>query len=181
MRTPINYLYLRISLIFTLVTMAISGCVTDYGPGPIEPSNLPAAETPVLETILDTDHQHLVPYHASGVYEMSPGASFELRLRAIWPSNIQIKIDDQLLPEVKDSSSHPDLDSTGYFRISDPILVTSTDSRYFWRVYVALPLDKREIANFSLSVIDTSQNLNLSGLEKEAAPLQISIVRPPIL
>ena len=47
-----------------------------------------AAETPILETILDVDHNQVAWFHvtdannSTGVYEVLPGRRLELRLRA---------------------------------------------------------------------------------------------------
>src|SRR6266496_18435 len=160
--------------ICVLTLALVAGCKTT------SVINLPAAETPILETILDIDKNLIVPYHASGVFEMSPGGSLrrlELRLRAIYPSDIQVKIDNNLLPEVKDSASHPELDSSGYCRISEVRVVHSSDSRRFWRVFVVLPLAKRDSVYLRLTVHDVSQNANLSDGAKEAVPLAIFIDR----
>ena len=99
---------------------------------------LPAAETPILETILDIDNNVLAPFHPttddSNIFEIAPGKRLELRLRAIWPSDIQVRIEGQNLAEVKDSASHPELDSFGYYRISETRPIDAIDPRFFWRV-----------------------------------------------
>jgi hypothetical protein len=165
----------KIIFLLALSIVPITGCSGTNRPV----ITLPAAETPVLETILDIDNNLLAPFHTSGVFEVQPGRRFELRLRAIWPSEIRVKIGNQSLPEVKDAASHPELDSSGYYRISDVRQVHTGDPRFFWRVFVVLPLDKRANVNFAMTVHDISQNQNLSGTDKEALPLQIAVVRTP--
>src|SRR5438552_13418753 len=90
----------KVMFLLALLVVPIDGCS-----GTIPPIiHLPPAETPILETILDLDNHLLAPFHASGVFEMQSGTRFELRLRAVWPSNIQVKIENQSLPEVKDTA-----------------------------------------------------------------------------
>ena len=166
----------KIMFLLAVLIIPITGC-----PGTNPPViNLPPAETPLLETILDFDNNLLAPFHAAGVFEMQPGRRFELRLRAVWPSELRVKIENRSLPEVKDTASHPELDSSGYYRISDVRPIHTSDPRFFWRVFVVLPLDKRGNVNFAMTVHDISQNQNLSGTDKEALPLQITVVRTPI-
>src|SRR5947208_9909837 len=64
-----------------ILIVIISACKTT------SVTDLPAAETPILETVLDIDKNLIVPYHALGVFEISPGGSLrrlEHRLRAIF-------------------------------------------------------------------------------------------------
>jgi hypothetical protein len=184
---------LSFRLFFKLISIALSavlivGCYQVSPNGtptistPIGPIiNLPQAETPVLETILDVDDNLIIPYNAMGAFETQQWVKrVELRLRAIWPTDIQIKVEGQALPEVKDTASHPELDSSGYYRLSDPIPVHASDPRFFWKVLVVLPLDKRGYVDFTMTVHDISRNPNLSGTDKEAPPLQINIRRTPV-
>jgi len=143
------------------------------------PVNLPAAETPILETILDPARMTIAPYHAAGIFEMQPGTSLELRLRAAWPTDIQVKVENQLLPEVHDTASHPELAASGFFRISETRVIHSADPRLFWRVLVVLPAAKVS-SNVAISVIDVSRNSSFTGPQKEAPPLQILVFRTPV-
>ena len=175
MTTRFTFRSFKILFLLAALIVPIIGCSNT----PI--ITLPAAETPILETILDVDNNLIAPFHATGVFEMQPARRIELRLRAIWPSTIQVEIENQLLPEVKDGADHPELDSSGYYRVFDPTPVLSgdnSDGRFFWRVLVVLPLSKRGNVNYTMTVHDISQNPNLSGTDKEATPLQISVFRP---
>jgi hypothetical protein len=167
--------WLIMLFLLTLFLVSVSACNTN---GPIV--TLPAAETPILETIYDIDNNLIAPFNAAGSFEMLPGRRFELRLRAIWPSNIQIKIENQALPEVKDTASHPELDNSGYYRLFDPVPVATSDPRFFWRVLVVLPDDKRGSVDYTMTVHDISQNENLTGSQKEAPPLEIKVNRTGI-
>lgn len=162
--------------ILVLAILPIPGCEGSGSPV----ISFPAAETPILETILDVDNNLIAPFHASGAFTIQPGRRLELRLRAIWPSDIQLRIDNQTLPEVKDSATHPELDPSGYFRISDVRPVHTSDPRFFSRVLVVLPLAKRGNVDFMLTVHDISQNPNLTGPSKEAPELQIMVSRSPL-
>ena len=158
-----------ITLLLLTIIVSISGC----GLG----NAMPPAETPILETILDIDHHVLAAYHAVGVFEMQPTKRIELRLRAIGFSIIEVKIENKALPKVTDSASHPELESSGYYRILDDIPISNIDPHYFWRVLVVLPVDKQGNVNFAMTVHDTSLNPDLSGTDKEAQPLQILVFR----
>jgi hypothetical protein len=168
---------LRLLLSLLVLILPISGCRD--GKPLVNPP--PAAETPVLETILDIDNNLLAPFHPSGVFEMLQGRRLELRLRAQFPSTIRVMIENQTLPEVTDSAAHPELDASGYYRISETRPIQASDPRFFWRVLVVLPLDKRGNVNYVMSVHNISQDQNLTGTQKEAAPLQITVSRTPVL
>ena len=164
------------NLAFILIVLLSACGPPGGGDGPI--INLPPAETPIIETILDIDHDLLAPYHAAGVFEMQPGKRLELRLRVVWPSNIQVMVENQTLPEVKDSHTHPELDSSGYYRLVEQYPIGIGDPRFFWRVFVVLPLDKRGNVNYTMTLRNISQNPDLSGTEKE---LKIIVFRTPVL
>jgi hypothetical protein len=57
---------------------------------------LPAAETPVLETLLDIDNNAIAAFGAPGVFQMLPGQRIELRFRAMYPTNIGVGIEGDL-------------------------------------------------------------------------------------
>ena len=95
---------------------------------------LPAAESPVLETLLDIDNNAIAAFGAPGVFQMLPGRRIELRFRAMYPTNIQVGIDANRLPEVTDTAAHPELD--GYFHTQAAVPVSGSDPRFFWRVLV---------------------------------------------
>ena len=175
-----NHSFKILFLLAILIVSIAAGCVHNEprGNGPI--INLPPAETPVIETIYDPFNKLIAPMHASGWYEIQPGSKFELRLRAIWPSDIQVKIEDQALPKVTDDRNHPELDSSGYYRVADVQPIHVSDPRFFWRVVVTLPLDKRGDVDFLMTIHDISMNQDLTGREKEALPLQIPIRRTPL-
>jgi hypothetical protein len=98
---------------------------------------LPAAETPVLETLLDIDNNAIAAFGAPGVFQMLPGQRIELRFRAMYPTNIGVGIDANRLPEVNDTAAHPELD--GFFHTQAAVSVSGSDPRFFWRVLVVLP------------------------------------------
>ncbi len=101
-----------ISFLVMVFVVSLSGCGSS---GHTDISPPPPAETPILETILDIDNNLIAPYHATGIFEMQPGKSLELRLRAIHPSFVRVRIDGKALFEVTDSASHPEMDSNGYY------------------------------------------------------------------
>ena len=172
-----NYSSKMVLLVAILLASVASIASTCTSSEPI--INLPPAETPVLETIYDFDNKLIAPMHAAGWFEMQPGRRFVLRLRAMWPTDLQVRIENQLLPKVEDTASHPELESSGYYRISGPTLVHVSDPRFFWEVSVFLPLDKRGNVDFTMTVHDISRNPNLSGVAKEAPPLEIRVRRTP--
>lgn len=131
------------------------------------PVNLPPAEVPVLETILDVDHNLIAPFGSPGVFQMKPGQRIELRLRVPYPSNVGVGIENKRLPEVTDTASHPELD--GYFHVQSVTAVDASDPHFFYRVLVVLPQIQRGTVNYALSIFDTSQNQNLTGTQKEAS------------
>jgi hypothetical protein len=139
---------------------------------------LPAAESPVLETLLDIDNNAIAAFGAPGVFQMLPGRKIELRFRAMYPTNIQVGIDAKRLPEVTDTAAHPELD--GYFHTQAAVPVSSADPRFFWRVLVVLPQAQQSIVNYTLSIFNISQDQNLSGNQKEAAS-SFTIFRTPNL
>ena len=170
MRTQSFHHILQELLSFAFI-ISISGC--DVG-GILKA--MPPAETPILETILDLDSKLLVPFHAFGVFEMPPNKRIELRLRAIEFSSIEVRIEGQALPKVTDNDSHPELDSSGYYRIYDVVPIAKNDPRAFWKVRVVLP-DSKKGVNFEMTVHDFSLNPDLSGVEKAAPPLLIDFSR----
>jgi hypothetical protein len=56
---------------------------------------------------------------------------------------------------VTDSAGHPELDATGYYRISDVSPVSAGDPRFFWRVFVSLPTEAHGGVDYALTVTDT--------------------------
>src|SRR5437762_8503294 len=80
-------------------------------PGPKPTIVLPAAETPVLETILDIDARQLIPFNPAGEYyrvTTAPLNRMYLRLRAPWPTDLNVSIEGTSLPIVTDTASHPE-------------------------------------------------------------------------
>jgi hypothetical protein len=141
--------------------------------------NLPAAQTPVLETILDIDNNAIGPFGPPGVFQMRAGQRIELRLRIPYPSNVGVGIDNRRLPEVTDTASHPELD--GYFHVLSIAAVDTSDPLFFYRVLVVLPQVQRGAVNYALSIFDISQNQNLTGTQKEAPPAVFTVFRMPNL
>jgi hypothetical protein len=111
------------------------------------------------------------------VFEAHAGKRLELRLRAQFPSSIQVKIDDRALAEVKDSASHPELEAAGYYRISNTRPVQAGDPLFFWRVYVVLPQDKRSATNVVMAIHDSPSG---QAAGQEAPPLWITLARASI-
>jgi len=148
----------------------------DTGPAPVEITDLPAADTPILETIYDIDQRVIAPYHATGVFEFAPGYHMELRLRAPEQTKVQVEIAGNPLAEVSPVVSHSGLD--GYYWIVEKRKID--DVRAFWRIEVVLPQDKQGDVDFQLTVRDTSLNPTMTGAMHSAPPLHVSIRRPPI-
>src|ERR1043166_6877157 len=94
---------------------------------PVPLVTLPAAETPVLETLLDIDNNAIASFGSPGVFQMLPGRRIELRFRAIFPTNIQIGINANRLREVTDTASHPEID--GYYHTEGKVPVPTSDPR----------------------------------------------------
>jgi hypothetical protein len=138
---------------------------------------LPPAQTPILETILDIDHSAIAPFGPAGVFQMLPGRRLELRFRAPYPTNVGVGIGTQMLAQVTDTASHPELD--GYFHVQNVVPVSGADGNFFWRVLVILPLAQQAAVNYSLSIANISQNQNLTGTQKEAVAATFDILRQP--
>lgn len=137
---------------------------------------LPAAQTPVLETILDIDNNAIAPFGPPGVFQMKPGQRIELRLRLPYPSNVGVGIENKRLTEVTDTASHPELD--GFFHVQSIAAVDARDPLFFYRVLVVLPQAQRGAVNYALSIFDISQDQSLTGTQKEA-PLVFTVFRMP--
>jgi hypothetical protein len=155
----------------TLFCSFISQC-----PTPVQ-ITLPAAQTPILETILDIDHSAIAPFGPAGVFQMLPGRRIELRFRAPYPTNVGVGIDTQMLTQVSDTAAHPELD--GYFHVQDTVPVSAPDPNFFWRVLVILPAAQQGAVNYTISIANISQDQNLTGTQKIATPAAFSILRLP--
>lgn len=155
----------------TLFCSFISQC-----PTPVQ-ITLPAAQTPILETILDIDHSAIAPFGPAGVFQMLPGRRIELRFRAPYPTNVGVGIDTQMLTQVSDTAAHPELD--GYFHVQDTVPVAAPDPNFFWRVLVILPTAQQGAVNYTISIANISQDQNLTGTQKIATPAAFSILRLP--
>ena len=138
---------------------------------------LPAAQTPVVETILDVDNNAIAPFGPPGVFQMQPGQRIELRLRIPYPSNVQIGIDTKTLQEVTDTAAHPELD--GFFHVQNIAAVDTSDPLFFYRVLVTLPQAERGRVNYALSITDVSQNQSLTGTQKQSIPATFTVFRMP--
>lgn len=138
--------------------------------------NLPPAQLPVLETILDVDHNSIAPFGPPGVFQMASGQRIELRLRLPYPSNAGVGIGTSRLTEVTDTAAHPELD--GYFHVQNVTAVDNTDPLFFYRVLVVLPQAQQGTVDYKLRVYDTSQNQSLTGVDKEQW-VELPILRNP--
>jgi hypothetical protein len=156
--------------------MFASSLVATGCPNPPHP---PAAQTPVIETILAVGSWVNAAYHHSGVYEMPPGNAIELRFRAPSPTTTKIAIDGVELPEVSDTSDHQELNETGYYRKPMIDLVSAEDPLFFWRVFVSLPRHVWGSGDYSVTIDNISQDESLTGAAKKAPSLTIAVVRLP--
>ena len=138
--------------------------------------HLPPAQLPVVETILDVDHNSIAPFGPPGVFQMASGQKIELRLRLPYPSNPGVGIGSTRLTEVTDTAAHPELD--GYFHVQNVTAVDNTDPLFFYRVLVVLPQAQQGTVDYKLRVYDTSQRQDLTGVDKEQW-LEFSILRNP--
>ena len=138
---------------------------------------LPPAETPVIESILDIDNRVNAAFHHTGVFVMSPGKRVELRLRVVYPTILKVKIDGKEIPEVTDTASHPELGNTGFYRTNAVEPLSAADPRFFWRLYVSLPTSLHGTVDHSIEVIDVSKDPAATGLQKEAVPLTLKVTR----
>lgn len=176
-RDLIRDLPCKTALLSVILILLLTACASN----PNQPLvTLPAAQTPLLETILDIDARQLVPFNATGEYYRVTAAPLNriyLRLRAPWPTDFKLSIDGSALPVVTDTAAHPELESSGYFRVDNPEAVDATDPLFFWRILVVLPQNTRAMTHrMTLAVQDISQNQNLTGTAKESVPLQISLL-----
>jgi hypothetical protein len=144
---------------------------------PQQAVQLPAAQTPVLETILDVDHNVIAPFGPPGVFQMQPGTRIELRLRLPYPSNVQVGIDSKTLTEVTDTAAHPELD--GFFHVQNIVAVDASDPLFFYRVLVNLPQAERVPVNYMLAITDVSQDQTLTGTQKQSTPATFTVFRMP--
>jgi hypothetical protein len=161
---------IHVSLLPCLFCMVLNQCP----PPPVV--TLPAAQTPVLETILDIDNNVIAPFGPPGTFQMNPGRRIELRLRLPYPSNVGVGIGNNRLPEVTDTASHPELD--GYFHVQNVTVVEASDPLFFYRVLVVLPQAQQGGVDYTLKVFDIPKNQALTGTQTEA-PAFFSVMRTP--
>lgn len=158
--------------------VALSACPPNPNPPVVV---LPAAEVPVLETILDIDAARLIPFDGGGDhYRVTPAPlnRLYLRLRAPWPTDFTVALDGAALPVVNDTAAHPELAASGYFRVDPVAAVTLSDPLLFWRILVVVPDGKRGVTSpLQLAVTNLSRDPNATGAAKQSSPLQIT-VRP---
>lgn len=166
-----------VALVALLLGLVLGACRGPSGGG-----QLPAAETPVVESVLDVDHRLNAVFHQTdtGAFVMLPGRGVELRLRAPYLTTISLEFNDSPLPLVTDSASHPEFDTAGYYRILDTAVVSADDPRLFWRIQIVLPAAAAGAVDYALTVIDRSQDPGRTGAEMEAPPLTLLIRRTPV-
>jgi hypothetical protein len=160
-------------LIIVLLASVAAGC-------PNQKITLPAAQTPVLESILDVHSRTNAIYHHHGSFIVAGGTPVELRLRAPWPSTVGVKVNDVPLSQVSDTAAHPELEQGGYYRISAIEPVSAQDPLFFWRLYIVIPSPIRSDPQIRILVTDTSNDPNKTGKQKEADPLSINIFHAPV-
>src|ERR1700704_2731329 len=107
----------RPSLRTTICATALCAFMGQCPSQPPVQVTLPPAQTPIVETILDIDHNAIAPFGPSGVFQILPGRRIELRFRAPYPTNVGVGINAQMLPQVTDTAGHPELD--GYFHVQN--------------------------------------------------------------
>jgi len=164
----------RLVRLWPLLLLLLSAC-------PPVQVHYPAAETPLLETVLDVDGKQLVPFDASGDYYRTSTAALGrvvLRLRAPWPSDLMVSVDGAALPAVTDTAAHPELDASGFYRVDGPDPVSASDPLFFWRVLAVLPQAKRAISSpLQIAVTDVSRDASLTGTARTSVPLAV-VLRP---
>lgn len=154
---------------FALLCFSLAGC-----PGGNPVVTLPAAQTPVLETILveEPSISRVAMFHTSGDWGVLPYLRLQLRLRAPWPSHWTIGVNGIPLPQVKDAADHPELYTTGWYHIDSENAIDITDPAYFWKIFVRLPQPLQFSSKpFQIEVLNISEDPSLPG----AAPLVINI------
>lgn len=141
--------------------------------------SLPAARTPVLETVFNADSRQVVPMNPSADFSVGIAGRLELRVRAPARTRMIVNLDNISLPEVRDGAAHPEFAQSGYFRVSNPVPVSPSDPLEFWRVLVVLPTSTGPISPFGYAVAlkNVSLNSRLTGSDLESPPLLVR-VRP---
>jgi hypothetical protein len=118
---------------------------------------IPNADVPILETIYippvpggtgEAATARITSLSFPGVVFVQPADSLEFRLRAPWPSTLQVLINGQLLQEVPAGSPPPQPDDPGYFSVKTSAMPGWPDKInpqtpgyhwFFWLVDVKLP------------------------------------------
>jgi len=166
-------------------------------------SALPKADVPILETIYvppvpggtgEAGTARVTSLSYPGVFFVQPADSLEFRLRAPWPTTLQVLINGQQLQEVKAGAPPPQPDDPGYFGVKTspmpgwPDKINPTAPGYnwfFWLVDVKLPKQFRFLAPNTLVVPPfqvTLRNISLGSARAQAPDLNLlmeGFPRPP--
>ncbi|MDQ6828331.1 MAG: hypothetical protein M3081_05640 [Gemmatimonadota bacterium] len=170
----------RSQMLLAASILVFAALLSDCGPG--STGGLPAARTPILETLLNVDFNRVVPQNPSGDYSVGPVARLELRFRAPQPGTMTLSVDGIALPMVTGSAAHPELSASGYYRVTGPITISARDSLAFYKLFVVLPVTKGIMApsGYQLQVRNVSSNASLTGAQKTSAPLVVKIRPVPV-
>lgn len=180
-----------------LVSLALLMC-------PLPAESQPAAGIPVFETVYvppipgetglaGTGRVTSLSY--SGVIFVQPANSVELRLRAPWPTTLQVLINGQQLQQVTPNTGPPQPDDPGYYKISAHPLPSGTGAMPLWQfllVNVTLPKQFRyhdkntSVPAFTVTLRDISldqqsraPDLDISMAAYPRPPFGPDLPRPP--